>query len=42
MNHLAKTLACEWAKDNIRSNCVMPGATRTPLAEPVTFLSSFF
>ncbi|GMN35032.1 hypothetical protein TIFTF001_042156 [Ficus carica] len=34
MNHLARTLACEWAKDNIRSNCVMPWFTRTPLVEP--------
>ncbi|EXC10721.1 hypothetical protein L484_025305 [Morus notabilis] len=33
MNQLTKNLACEWAKDNIRSNCVVPWATRTPLAE---------
>ncbi|EXC10723.1 Tropinone reductase-like protein [Morus notabilis] len=38
MNQLAKNLACEWARDNIRSNCVLPGTTRTPLAEP--FLSN--
>ncbi|XP_073225835.1 tropinone reductase homolog At5g06060-like [Cicer arietinum] len=24
VNHLTKSLACEWAKDNIRSNCVTP------------------
>ena len=39
MNQLTKNLACEWAKDNIRSNCVVPWAIRTPLAERVTFLS---
>ncbi|XP_024028084.1 tropinone reductase homolog At1g07440 isoform X2 [Morus notabilis] len=34
MNQLTKNLACEWAQDNIRSNCVLPSVTRTPLAEP--------
>lgn len=34
MIQLTKNLACEWAKDNIRTNCVAPGITRTPLAEP--------
>ncbi|XP_062085038.1 tropinone reductase homolog At2g30670-like [Humulus lupulus] len=34
INHLAKDLACEWAKDNIRCNSVAPWTTRTPLAEP--------
>ncbi|KAH7542403.1 hypothetical protein FEM48_Zijuj02G0069700 [Ziziphus jujuba var. spinosa] len=34
MNQLTKNLACEWAKDNIRSNCVAPWFIRTPLAEP--------
>ncbi|KAB1225871.1 hypothetical protein CJ030_MR1G004083 [Morella rubra] len=33
INQLTKSLACEWAKDNIRSNCVAPWATRTPLVE---------
>ncbi|XP_014496120.1 tropinone reductase homolog At5g06060 [Vigna radiata var. radiata] len=33
INQLTKNLACEWAKDNIRSNCVVPWATRTPLVE---------
>ncbi|CAH1445334.1 unnamed protein product [Lactuca virosa] len=33
MNQLAKNLACEWAKDNIRSNSVSPWFTRTPLVE---------
>ena len=42
MNQLTKNLACEWAKDNIRSNCVLPWTTRTPLFEPVMFLYSCF
>ncbi|XP_019418078.1 PREDICTED: tropinone reductase homolog At5g06060-like isoform X1 [Lupinus angustifolius] len=33
INQLTKNLACEWAKNNIRSNCVVPWATRTPLVE---------
>ncbi|XP_054798497.1 tropinone reductase homolog At5g06060-like [Prosopis cineraria] len=33
MNQLTKDLACEWAKDNIRTNCVAPGLTKTPLAD---------
>ncbi|KAL2328786.1 hypothetical protein Fmac_022213 [Flemingia macrophylla] len=32
MNQLTKNLACEWAKDNIRTNSVAPGAIRTPAA----------
>nr|XP_011461333.1 PREDICTED: tropinone reductase homolog At1g07440-like isoform X2 [Fragaria vesca subsp. vesca] len=35
MNQLAKNLACEWAKDNIRINSVAPWVVRTPLAEPM-------
>ncbi|XP_031254025.1 tropinone reductase homolog At2g29170-like [Pistacia vera] len=35
MNQLAKNLACEWAKDNIRTNSVAPWFIRTPLAEPL-------
>ncbi|KAG6485930.1 hypothetical protein ZIOFF_054497 [Zingiber officinale] len=31
MNQLARNLACEWAKDNIRTNSVAPGYIRTPL-----------
>ncbi|GLU02308.1 hypothetical protein SLE2022_195620 [Rubroshorea leprosula] len=34
LNQLTKTLACEWAKDGIRTNCIAPGFTMTPLAEP--------
>ncbi|XP_022956657.1 tropinone reductase homolog At5g06060 [Cucurbita moschata] len=33
MNQLTKNLACEWAKDNIRSNTVAPWYTNTPLVE---------
>ncbi|CAN1282624.1 Tropinone reductase homolog At5g06060 [Linum perenne] len=33
INQLAKSLACEWAKDNIRTNSVSPWYTRTPLVE---------
>ncbi|KAK7257832.1 hypothetical protein RIF29_32090 [Crotalaria pallida] len=35
MNQLTKNLACEWAEDNIRTNCVAPGPIRTPLAEAI-------
>ncbi|XP_024183393.1 tropinone reductase homolog At2g29290 [Rosa chinensis] len=34
INQLAKNLACEWAKDKIRTNSVAPWVIRTPLAEP--------
>ncbi|KAL5580926.1 hypothetical protein UlMin_013368 [Ulmus minor] len=34
INQLTKNLACEWAKDNIRSNSVAPSFIRTPLIEP--------
>lgn len=33
LNQLAKNLACEWAKDNIRVNSVAPGYINTPLTE---------
>ncbi|XP_006649825.1 tropinone reductase homolog At5g06060-like [Oryza brachyantha] len=32
MNQLTKNLACEWAKDNIRTNCVAPGYILTSLS----------
>ncbi|KAJ9545738.1 hypothetical protein OSB04_025445 [Centaurea solstitialis] len=35
MNQLTKNLACEWAKDNIRTNCVAPWFTKTSLIEEV-------
>ncbi|PKU83683.1 tropinone reductase homolog At5g06060 [Dendrobium catenatum] len=31
MNQLTRNLALEWAKDNIRANCIAPGAIITPL-----------
>ncbi|KAJ6820159.1 tropinone reductase-like protein-like [Iris pallida] len=34
MNQLTKNLACEWAKDGIRTNCIAPGGIRTPLILP--------
>ena len=33
MIQLTKNLACEWAKDSIRTNCVAPGLIQTPSAE---------
>ncbi|XP_043699397.1 tropinone reductase homolog At5g06060-like isoform X2 [Telopea speciosissima] len=33
LNQLTKNLACEWAKDNIRSNSVSPWIIRTSLVE---------
>ncbi|KAJ0987808.1 hypothetical protein J5N97_006164 [Dioscorea zingiberensis] len=36
LNQLTKNLACEWAKDKIRTNSVTPWITRTPLADAVT------
>jgi len=38
INQVTKNLACEWARDNIRTNCIAPGPIRTPLLEKVTFL----
>ncbi|KAK4606603.1 hypothetical protein RGQ29_000724 [Quercus rubra] len=35
INQLTKTLACEWAKDNIRSNAVAPWYIRTSMVEQV-------
>ncbi|XP_042420017.1 noroxomaritidine/norcraugsodine reductase-like isoform X2 [Zingiber officinale] len=35
MNQLTRNLACEWAKDNIRTNSVAPGYIRTPLIDPL-------
>lgn len=33
LNQLARNLACEWAKDNIRTNSVTPWFTKTPLVQ---------
>jgi Tropinone reductase 1 len=41
INQLTKNLACEWAKDGIRSNCVVPATTNTPLVEHVMFSFPF-
>ncbi|XP_039135634.1 noroxomaritidine/norcraugsodine reductase-like [Dioscorea cayenensis subsp. rotundata] len=42
MNQLTKHLACEWAKDNIRVNCVGPSAIKTPLTEKKLGLGNAF
>ncbi|KAM0953359.1 putative tropinone reductase I [Dioscorea sansibarensis] len=34
-NQLTKNLACEWAKDNIRTNCVAPWFVETALIEQI-------
>ncbi|KAL1188005.1 putative tropinone reductase [Cardamine amara subsp. amara] len=34
MNQLAKTLACEWARDGIRANSVAPNFIHTAMAQP--------
>ncbi|XP_060674536.1 tropinone reductase 1-like isoform X2 [Ziziphus jujuba] len=33
INQVTRSLACEWAKDNIRVNSVAPGPIKTPLVE---------
>ncbi|RVW87364.1 Tropinone reductase-like [Vitis vinifera] len=43
INQVTKNLACEWAKDNIRTNAVAPWTVRTsvrPILEPLTFENS--
>ncbi|KAF8010758.1 hypothetical protein BT93_J1412 [Corymbia citriodora subsp. variegata] len=35
MNQLTKNLACEWAKDNVRSNSVAPYFVQSPLTDPL-------
>ncbi|KAG9448744.1 hypothetical protein H6P81_008709 [Aristolochia fimbriata] len=35
INQLTKNLACEWAKDNIRTNCVAPWFTKTPMVAQI-------
>jgi NAD(P)-dependent dehydrogenase (short-subunit alcohol dehydrogenase family) len=37
IGQLTKTLALEWAKDNIQVNCIAPGFIRTPLTEAGIF-----
>ncbi|KAJ4824385.1 hypothetical protein Tsubulata_026328 [Turnera subulata] len=41
INQLTKNLACEWAKDNIRANCVSPWYTKTSLVEHLLANQSF-
>lgn len=36
INQLTKNLACEWAKDNIRSNAVAPWYIKTSMVEQVS------
>ncbi|KAE8689785.1 Tropinone reductase-like protein [Hibiscus syriacus] len=38
INQITKSLACEWAKDNIRINTVSPWAVRTSITKPVNYL----
>lgn len=33
INHLTKTLACEWGAQGIRVNAIAPGYTRTPMVQ---------
>ncbi|XP_074557045.1 tropinone reductase homolog At5g06060-like [Curcuma longa] len=33
INQFTRSLACEWARDNIRTNCVAPGTIKTPMIE---------
>ncbi|MQM19498.1 hypothetical protein Taro_052503, partial [Colocasia esculenta] len=35
MNQLTRSLACEWATDNIRVNSVAPGLIKTPLRDVI-------
>jgi len=35
LSALTRNLACEWASDNIRVNCIAPGFIRTPLTAPL-------
>ncbi|XP_023910922.1 tropinone reductase homolog At5g06060 isoform X2 [Quercus suber] len=42
MNQLTKNLACEWAIDNIRTNCVAPWYIKTPFVQPYLDDENFF
>jgi 2-deoxy-D-gluconate 3-dehydrogenase len=35
LSQLTRTMAVEWAKDNVQVNCIAPGFMRTPLSAPV-------
>ncbi|RVW65976.1 Tropinone reductase-like, chloroplastic [Vitis vinifera] len=41
LNQLAKSLACEWAQDNIRANSIAPWFIKTSLVEPFLSKKSF-
>lgn len=41
INQLNSYLACEWAKDNIRCNCVAPWYTKTSLVEHVILFPAY-
>ncbi|KAF5179756.1 Tropinone reductase-like protein [Thalictrum thalictroides] len=41
MNQLTRTLACEWAKDNIRTNAIAPGYIRTPMVKKMLEQEAF-
>ena len=41
INQLTKNLACEWAKDNIRSNAVAPWYIKTSMVEKVISLFDY-
>ncbi|XP_031382523.1 tropinone reductase homolog At5g06060-like [Punica granatum] len=42
MNQITKNLACEWAKDNIRSNCIAPWYIKTSLVEHLLDKKEFY
>lgn len=42
INQLTKNLACEWAKDNIRSNAVAPWYIKTSMVEQVVLFSVIY
>jgi len=41
ISQLTKNLAVEWAKDNIRVNCIAPGFIRTPLTKDLLANTTF-
>lgn len=41
INQLTKNLACEWAKDNIRTNTVAPWAVKTTIQGSVRSFKAF-